>query len=683
MTTARRTVDAGRPRRMFRDRREAGRALAGLLGGYRGKSGVVVLGLARGGVPVAWEVAAALGVPLDAFIVRKLGAPGHDEFAMGALASGGRVVVNDDIVRALRVTPQQLRDTTECEARELSRREAAYRAGRPPVELAGKTVILVDDGLATGASMLAAVQALRDMDPAEIVVAVPAAPESTCREFEAIVDDVVCASMPTPFLAVGESFWDFAQVNDAEVRELLATPTVGIATARVRLAESPAEVIARCAVDAPSGMPPKEALDEIIGDARVVLIGESSHGTAEFYQARAEITKWLIEEKNFCAVAVEADWPDAYRVNRYVRGQSTDGSADEALRGFERFPSWMWRNTVVRDFVGWLRTHNAARRAESDRETGFYGLDLYSMHRSMQEVVDYLDNVDPIAAQRARERYGCFDRTSSSDDGQFYGYAAAFGAGMSCERQVVDQLVDLQRNGLQYARRGGLLAEDELFYAQQNALTVRNAEKYYRAMFGSRATSWNLRDQHMFQTLKALRAHLGRSAEGEPTRIVVWAHNSHVGDARATEVHADGQLNLGQLVREGYGEHARLIGFTTYSGTVTAATEWGGIAERKVVRPALNGSVEELLHEVDRPEFLVSADISRDADEPLDTVRLGRAIGVIYLPATERQSHYYHVRPGDQFDAIIHIDRTTALEPLELTSAWVAGQTPETYPTGL
>ncbi len=379
-----------------------------------------------------------------------------------------------------------------------------------------------------------------------------------------------------------------------------------------------------------------------------MLIGESSHGTAEFYQARAEITKWLIEEKGFCAVAAEADWPDAYRVNRYVRGgQGTDGSADEALRGFERFPSWMWRNTVVRDFVGWLRAHNASRRAENDRETGFYGLDLYSLHRSMQEVVDYLDNVDPVAAQRARERYACFDRTSSSDDGQSYGYAAAFGAGMSCERQVVDQLVDLQRNGLQYARRDGLLAEDDLFYAQQNALTVRNAEKYYRAMFGSRVTSWNLRDQHMFQTLTALRAHLGRSAEGgEPTRIVVWAHNSHVGDARATEVGIDGQLTLGQLVREGYGEQARLIGFTTYSGTVTAATEWGGVAERKVVRPALNGSVEELLHEVDRPEFLVSADISRDAEEPLDTVRLGRAIGGHLPAATERQSHYYHVRPG-------------------------------------
>jgi erythromycin esterase-like protein len=600
---------------------------------------------------------------------------------MGALARDGRVVVNDDILRALRITPQQLRDVAEREGRELSRREAAYRGGRPPLELAGKTVILVDDGLATGASMFAAVQALREMEPAEIVIAVPAAPESTCREFAGIVDDVVCASMPTPFLAVGESFWDFRQVTDDEVRELLTMPTTGVGTARIRIAETPGEVIDRTAVDAPSGLPPRGALEEIVGDARIVLIGESSHGTHEFYQARAEITKWLIEEKGFCAVAAEADWPDAYRVNRYVRGHGDDASADQALSGFERFPAWMWRNTVVRDFVDWLHAHNGECRVKGEREAGFYGLDLYSLHRSMQEVIDYLENVDPAAAARARERYACFDHTSA-DDGQAYGFAAAFGAGLSCERQAVDQLVDMHRNAVEWGRRDGLLAEDELFYAQQNAQTVRNAEVYYRAMFGGRVTSWNLRDQHMAQTLQALQAHLDRH-DGEPARIVVWAHNSHVGDARATEVGSDGQLTLGQLVREHYGDESRLVGFTTYTGTVTAASEWGGLAERKFVRPALNGSVEELFHEVDRPEFLVSAIISHAAREPLDTVRLGRAIGVIYLPATERQSHYYHVRPGDQFDAIIHIDETRALEPLAVTSQWVAGETPETYPTGL
>ncbi|GAA4542433.1 erythromycin esterase family protein [Mycobacterium paraffinicum] len=665
---------------MFRDRAEAGRVLANLLVAYRDRHDVIVLGLARGGIPVAWEVAAALHAPLDAFIVRKLGAPGHEEFAVGALASGGRVVVNDDVVRGLRITPQELRAVAEREGRELIRREAAYRDGRPPVDVAGKTVILVDDGLATGASMFAAVQALREAEPAHIVIAVPAAPESTCREFAGQVDDVVCASMPTPFLAVGESFWDFRQVTDEEVRRFLATPTTG--TPARAAARTPAEVIARVAIDAPAGVPPRDALEELIGDARIVLIGESSHGTHEFYEARAEITKWLIEEKGFCAVAAEADWPDAYRVNRYVRGIGDDTSADEALSGFERFPAWMWRNTVVRDFVEWLRTRNRLHENNGQRQAGFYGLDLYSLHRSMQEVIGYLDKVDPKAAARARERYACFDH-ASADDGQAYGFSAAFGAGPSCEQEAIDQLVDMQRNELAYARRDGLLAEDELFYAHQNAQTVHNAEVYYRAMFSGRVTSWNLRDKHMAQTLEALLKHLDRHQDIPSARIVVWAHNSHVGDARATEVWADGQLTLGQLVRQRHGDEARLIGFSTYTGTVTAASDWGGIAERKVVRPALNGSIEELLHETRRSEFLVSAHISPGAGEPLSAVRLGRAIGVIYRPETERQSHYFHVRPADQFDAMIHIDRTRALEPLEVTSLWIAGETPETYPSGL
>lgn len=667
------------PDRLFRNRREAGQVLAGLLQAYRDRPDVVVLGLARGGVPVAWEVAAALHAPLDAFVVRKLGVPGHEEFAAGALASGGRVVLNDDVVRGLRITPQQLRDVAEREGRELIRREAAYRDGRPPTDVTGKTVILVDDGLATGASMFAAVQALREAEPAQIVIAVPAAPESTCREFAGLVDDMVCASMPTPFLAVGASFWDFSQVSDDEVRTLLATPTTGPRVAPA--AETAADVIRRVAVDAPAGVPPREMLSELIGDARIVLIGESSHGTQEFYRARAEITKWLIEEKGFCAVAAEADWPDAYRVNRYVRGQGADTTAKEALRGFERFPSWMWRNTAVRDFVEWLRANNRRCRSEHRRQAGFYGLDLYSLHRSMQEVVGYLEKIDPVAATRARARYACFDHASSADDGQGYGFRAAFGAGLSCEKEAIDQLVDVQRNALRYARRDGLLAEDELFYAEQNAQVVRDAEQYYRAMFSGRVTSWNLRDQHMAQTLQALLAHLDRRHEATPVRIVVWAHNSHVGDARATEVSADGQLTLGQLVRERYRDDCRLIGFSTYTGTVTAASEWGGVAERKVVRPALPGSVEELFHETGNPAFVVSSNGAAGA--ALDMVRLSRAIGVIYLPATERQSHYFHVRPADQFDAMIHIENTQALEPLEVTSQWIAGETPETYPTGL
>ena len=667
------------PRRVFRDRREAGQVLAGMLQSYRGRPDVVVLGLARGGIPVAYEVAASLGVPLDAFIVRKLGAPGHEEFAVGALASGGRVVVNDDVLRGLRVTPDQLREIADREARELIRREAAYRGGRPPLDVTGKTVILVDDGLATGSSMLAAVQALRDCEPAEIVIAVPAAPESTCREFAGIVEDVVCASMPTPFLAVGESFWDFRQTTDEEVREFLAKPTTGQPPA---VLSRPADLVADAAIDAPGGVPPRAVLEDLIGDARVVLIGESSHGTHEFYDARAEITKWLIEEKGFTAVAAEADWPDAYRVNRYVRGTGGDQSPEEALRGFQRFPAWMWRNTVVRDFVGWLRWHNGRCTADGRRQTGFYGLDLYSLHRSMDEVIGYLEQVDPAAAARARARYACFDH-SDGEDGQAYGYAAAFGAGPNCERQAVEQLIELQRNTAEYLRHDGEPAEDELFYAQQNAATVRNAEAYYRGMFRGRVTSWNMRDAHMAQTLTALLGHLDRHGGPEPAKVVVWAHNSHVGDARATEVSADGQLTIGQLAREQFGEDCRLIGFSTYRGTVTAASDWGSVAERKVVRPALAGSIEELLHETGKEAFIVAMHDGSPAAGALEVVRLGRAIGVIYLPQTERHSHYFHVRPSDQFDAMIHIDSTRALEPLEPTSVWVAGENPETFPTGL
>jgi erythromycin esterase-like protein len=368
-------------------------------------------------------------------------------------------------------------------------------------------------------------------------------------------------------------------------------------------------------------------------------------------------------------------------VNRFVRGIGEDETAEEALRGFERFPTWMWRNAVVRDFADWLAARN--ERVDAGRRAGFYGLDLYSLHRSMDEVISYLDTVDPAAAARARQRYSCFDHASADDDGQAYGFAAAFGAGPSCEQEAVDQLVDIQRNALDYARRDGLLAEDETFYAERNAHVVRNAEVYYRAMFSGRVNTWNLRDEHMAETLDALLTHLDH-AHPEPARIVVWAHNSHVGDARATEVSAEGQLTLGQLARENYGHETRLIGFSTYTGTVTAASQWGGIAERKTVRPGLPNSVEELFHETAKDAlFVAMRDDGAVSADPLDDVRLGRAIGVIYRPETERQSHYFHVRPAEQFDAMIHIDQTRALEPLELTSEWIDGEIPETYPTGL
>lgn len=407
-----------------------------------------------------------------------------------------------------------------------------------------------------------------------------------------------------------------------------------------------------------------------------VLIGEASHGTHEFYRIRAELTKELIRQHGCTAVAVEADWPDAYEINRYVRGLGGARDAGEALASFRRFPQWMWRNADVLDFVGWLRTHNET--LPPAERVGFYGLDLYSLHASMEAVLAYLDKVDPEAAGRARSRYGCFEQFG--DDPQAYGYAARFGMSESCERAVLDQLQEMQRNAAELASRDGRQEPDELFFAEQNARLVLNAERYYRAMFGGRASSWNLRDRHMAETLEALASLL--ASRGRRGTIAVWAHNSHLGDARATEMARRGELNVGQLVRQQHGDEALLIGFTTYDGTVTAATDWGGAAERKRVRPGREDSYEGLLHALGG-----GSNLALDLSEPavaaaLARPRLERAIGVIYRPETERESHYFRASLPKQFDVVLHYDHTRAVEPLERTAEWEAGELPETYPTG-
>lgn len=411
----------------------------------------------------------------------------------------------------------------------------------------------------------------------------------------------------------------------------------------------------------------------MIGEARYVLIGEASHGTHEFYAERAAITKRLIAEKGSTAVAVEADWPDTYRVNRYVRGTDDDADADAALGGFKRFPTWMWRNTVVRDFVQWLRAHNAALPG-GRAKVGFYGLDLYSISASIEAVIRYLDRVDPEAARRARDRYGCLE--GFGEDSQRYGYTASLDLSASCEEEVVNQLVELQRRADIYAHLDGRGAEDEYFYAEQNARLARNAEEYYRTMFRGYISSWNLRDRHMSDTLDALLAHLDR--HGGQTKVVVWAHNSHLGDARATQMGETGEFNVGQLVRERHGAEAVLIGLTTHHGTVTAASDWDSPAERKRVRPGLSGSFEALFHTLHRPRFLLP--LRGEQAAALRERRLERAIGVIYRPETERQSHYFTARLSDQFDAVLHFDETRALEPLERSAEWETGEPPETYP---
>jgi erythromycin esterase-like protein len=416
---------------------------------------------------------------------------------------------------------------------------------------------------------------------------------------------------------------------------------------------------------------------DLVGDAELVLLGEASHGTHDFYHERTEVTKRLIVERGFNAVAVEADWPDAYRVNRYVRGEGEDADANAALSGFERFPTWMWRNTVVLEFVEWLRANNASR-SERDR-TGFYGLDLYSLFNSMAAVVRYLDEVDPDAAQRARYRYSCFEHFG--EDSQAYGYTASFDLSRSCEDEAINQLMELQKRGMNYLRSSDGNRVDDFFDAEQNARLVRNAEEYYRSMFRGRQSSWNLRDTHMAETVEAIRSYLGR--RGHAPKIVLWAHNSHLGDARATEMGQRGELNVGQLIRQRHPQSAVLIGFTTYTGTVTAAHEWDDPGEVKRVRPALPDSFELAFHNTGLSRFFLPLADGAAGMELFRKPRLERAIGVIYRPETERVSHYFQADLPRQFDAVFHFDETRAVEPLEKPEVWNALEPPETFPSGL
>lgn len=408
-------------------------------------------------------------------------------------------------------------------------------------------------------------------------------------------------------------------------------------------------------------------LYERIGEARVVLLGEATHGTSEFYAMRSRITRDLVRDHGFGIVAVEADWPDAARIDRYVRHRHPlEAPTDPA---FSRFPTWMWRNTDVREFVDWLHVHNGALDAE-DR-AGFYGLDLYSLFRSIDAVLSYLDRVDPRAAAVARARYGCL--TPWERDPAIYGRAAITGRHRSCEPEVVEMLGDLLARRVEYAAADG----EEFLDAIQNARLVANAERYYRIMYRGSRDSWNLRDSHMFDTLKMLLEYRGGRG-----KAVVWAHNSHVGNAAATEMGARGEHNIGYLTREWLGDRACLVGFGTDHGTVAAATEWGGAMEVKDVRPSHEESYEHLLHRTGLPAGIVHLrePARPEVREELEPARLERAIGVIYRPETEMQSHYFQASLPHQFDEYVWFDRTEAVRPL--SGPELAG-VPDTYPFGL
>lgn len=879
---------------IFADRTDAGRRIALELA-KRTIESPAVYALPRGGVPVAVEVAEALGAPLDLVLVRKIGAPAQPEVALAAVVEGEppQMVINEEVMRRSGATETYLARERDRQIQEMLRRRTRYLGSRARVDPAGHTAIVVDDGLATGATMKAAITALRRQGAKRIIAAVPVAPESEVAALREIADDVVCLSAPRFFRGVGGAYQDFHQLSDEEtigylrrvwtlaaevdgepmLRRGVKIPPLGLdgdlvfppeprgivlfahgsgssrlsprnidvagslnkmgfatllldlltpqeaedrrnvfdipllaerlleaemwISAEPELAELPlglfgastgaaaallaaAELGSRISavvsrggrpdlagprlsdVTAPTLLivggndtqvldlnrkalaqlrcekllrivpgaghlfegpgqleavtefagawfqhylvaaaeqelaPPREALEpppaapadilraaaeplpdpedpafgavfDRFGEARVVLLGEASHGTSEFYRARAAITRRLIERHGFNIVAIEGDWPDAATIDRHVRALP---ARRRNVPPFTRFPTWMWRNRDFDEFVGWLRHHNVGRAP--DEKVRVQGLDLYSMFNSLAEVLAYLDGVDPEAGAVARRRYACL--APYSHEPAAYGRAALTQGYAMCEEPVNRVLVDLLAKELSYARRNG----EAFFDTTQNARVVRDAERYYRVMYYGSHESWNLRDIHMFQTLKQIMDHVGEQA-----KAVVWAHNSHIGDARVTDMGVNrDELNIGQLCREEWGEQAQLIGFGTHTGTVAAASDWDGPMEVKAVRPSRPDSHEALCHEIGVERFLL--DLRRGVNDPLRQVmsepRLERYIGVIYRPETERWSHYSHALLGQQYDGFVWFDRTSAVVPLPTQAG--RGED-ETYPFGL
>ena len=413
-----------------------------------------------------------------------------------------------------------------------------------------------------------------------------------------------------------------------------------------------------------------------IGDARFVLLGEASHGTSEYYTWRAELSKRLIREKGFSFIGVEGDWPDCYRVNRYAKGYNDSGhSAEEVLHAYERWPTWMWANREVVGLVEWLREHNHSLPEE--QQVGFYGLDVYSLWESMSAVVEYLERIDPEAARAARRAYSCFD--PYYDDVQEYARATAL-VPTSCEDEAISMLGALRAKAQMYREDG----RDAYFNAEQNALVARDAERYYRTMVRGGPTSWNVRDHHMVDTLDRLMQHHGRGA-----KAIIWEHNTHVGDARFTDMRRAGMVNVGQLVREGHGEHPDerdgvvLIGFGSHRGTVIAGDEWGAPMRRMRVPKGRPGSWEDLLHHVGARDQLLLFDGSDDSGiEGLDRPIEHRAIGVVYDPRAERWGNYVPTIVPRRYDSFLFIDETKALDPLHMP-VHVGGDEPETYPSGM
>ena len=650
-------------KQIFQDRRHAGHALAKSLFkilSQEDKQNAIILALARGGAPVGFEISKALKIPMEVLIARKIGHPLNPEFAVGAVSENGSHFLDLSLLKSSGLTESDINPILEREKAEINRRVSYYRQNREIPSLKNKTVILVDDGLATGATAAAAINFIQKHNAGKIILAVPVAATETVARLRDRVNTVVCIRQDAAFQAVGNYYFNFDQVEDEEVLEILRNEVEISHPLEDRIALNAIPLKTR------SGL---TSLINKIAHSKIVMLGEATHGTQEFYEWRRLISQELIEHHGYNFIAVEGDWPPCSALNKFIHSEaeSSEVREREMLKHFKRWPTWMWANTEIHKLTEWMHEHNLDNL--KPYQVGFYGLDIYSLFESIDEVHNQLHKMQPDVAREIKIRYGCFKRFLSETS-----YAKSlikFPEG--CEAQVIKSLQKLLLTRLE-----GMQAQ-EILDAQQNAHVVRNAEKYYRSMIYNGDESWNIRDQHMVETLERLFKY-----HGPNSKAIIWAHNTHIGDYRATDMEKAGQINIGGLARKKWGEkNVSLIGFGTYDGEVLASHAWDGPMQKIDVPPGKPGSYEAHFHAVakklDTNAFYIwLKDELRHSE--LKERHGHRAIGVVYDPVYEHRENYVSTSLSQRYDGFIFIDKTTALKPLiqkfthrEIPDMWPAG----------
>lgn len=629
----------------------------------------VILALPRGGIPVAQAIAEKLNAPLDVCFVKKIHAPGSEEFAIGAVAEDENPLLNEEYIKKHRLNRDAIADIISKRIGEIRKRAHLYRDKVAKIPLEGKVVALVDDGLATGASMKAAINWVRSQNVKKIIVAVPIASLEGAEDIQKECDEFVSLITSESMWAVGLWYEDFTQVSDAVVLARLQHRAAKAirrpeeeSKHRVEVTSSVEEEIQRLAHPFKSSRDLDEAIAEM-AKHRIVMLGESTHGTKEFYQWRREISQILIRDHGFSFVAVEGDWPDCSQLTQLIQseGESVRGAVKKS---FHRWPTWMWSNEEIPPLIEWMTR---------EKKGAFYGLDVYSLFESLDFIRDCAEDFEPEIARQLKDAYECFEQFGCNE----IKYAESLlKIPVGCRPEILRTL----REVLRIRVDDSPLSREKLFDLQQNARVVHNAEEYYRTMLQGGADSWNIRDRHMLETLERL-LHF----HGPNSRAIVWAHNTHIGDYHATDMLEDGYINLGGIARETFGvENVFLLGFGTYRGQVTAGGAWGSEVETMLLPQAQEGSWEDKCHKVSQAirsdkYFLNFRNL--DKTSPLHRKLGHRAVGVVYNPTLEKYgSNYVPTKLAQRYDGFIYIDVTEALRPIP--STWIVGEFPETYPSG-